>query len=41
MTGQPAPDFSATASDGKVYRLKELSGKPLVLVFYCRNNTPG
>jgi peroxiredoxin len=40
--GTPAPDFSAQASDGQRYQLKDLlkDGRVL-LVFYPGNNTPG
>lgn len=41
MIGQLAPEFAAPASDGKIYALKELAGRKLVLVFYVINNTPG
>jgi peroxiredoxin len=37
-----APDFTASASDGRTYRLQELLKKGRVLlVFYPGNNTPG
>lgn len=40
--GTRAPDFSADASDGRHYRLKDLLKKSRVLlVFYPGNNTPG
>jgi peroxiredoxin len=40
--GQPAPDFSAAASDGRTYRLSEvLREARVLLVFYPGNNTPG
>ncbi len=32
--GEPAPDFSATASNGKTYRLSELRGKFVVLEWH-------
>ena len=41
MIGQPAPDFSLAASDGKSYSLKDLTGRTVVLVFYVINDTPG
>ena len=37
-----APDFTASASDGKTYRLYDLLRESRVLlVFYPGNNTPG
>ena len=37
-----APDFTASASDGRTYRLQELLKQSRVLlVFYPGNNTPG
>jgi peroxiredoxin len=40
--GAPAPDFSAEASDGRVYTLGELLTESLVLLaFYPGNDTPG
>jgi peroxiredoxin len=40
--GTAAPDFSADASDGKRYQLKDLLAQSRVLlVFYPGNNTPG
>jgi peroxiredoxin len=37
-----APDFTASASDGKTYRLQELLKQwRVLLVFYPGNNTPG
>ena len=41
MIGQAAPAFALAGSDGKIYALKDLLGKQLVLVFYVINNTPG
>ncbi|HZE99190.1 MAG TPA: peroxiredoxin [Planctomycetota bacterium] len=41
MIGRPAPPFSLTASDGKTYTLESCAGKPVVLVFYPMDNTPG
>lgn len=31
--GQPAPDFELPDSEGRVYRLSELRGRVVVLVF--------
>jgi peroxiredoxin len=40
--GARAPDFSAEASDGRVYTLGELLTDSLVLLaFYPGNDTPG
>lgn len=39
--GQPAPDFSLPANDGKTLSLSDFAGKPLVLYFYPKDNTPG
>jgi peroxiredoxin len=41
MIGQRAPDFALQANDGKIYALKDLAGRKIVLVFYVMNNTPG
>lgn len=40
--GAQAPDFTAEASDGQSYRLRDLLARSRVLlVFYPGNNTPG
>jgi peroxiredoxin len=40
--GTVAPDFTARASDGQSYRLRDLLQRSRVLlVFYPGNNTPG
>ena len=39
--GQKAPDFSLESSDGKEVSLKDLRGKPVVLYFYPKDDTPG
>jgi peroxiredoxin Q/BCP len=42
VIGDPAPDFTAPASDGQTYSLGQLLERgPVVLVFYPGNNTPG
>jgi len=40
--GAVAPDFTAAASDGRSYHLRQLLDESRVLlVFYPGNNTPG
>jgi peroxiredoxin Q/BCP len=39
--GQPAPDFTLPASGGRTVKLAELKGKPFVLYFYPKADTPG
>ena len=39
--GKPAPDFSVKASDGTKLALTELKGKPVVVYFYPKDETPG
>ena len=39
--GDPAPDFSATTTDGKRVALKDFRGRKLVLYFYPMDDTPG
>jgi thioredoxin-dependent peroxiredoxin len=49
MSGQPdwieegasAPDFGLQADDGREVRLSALRGKPVVLYFYPKDDTPG
>jgi len=35
------PDFSASMTSGKTFRLSDYRGKNLVLYFYPKDNTPG
>lgn len=35
------PDVSAPAQDGKVVRLRELKGKPVIVYFYPKDDTTG
>lgn len=39
--GDKAPEFTCKDQDGKTFRLSEHLGKPLVLYFYPKDNTPG
>ena len=39
--GARAPDFTLNADDGGKISLKNLRGKPVVLYFYPRDDTPG
>jgi thioredoxin-dependent peroxiredoxin len=39
--GDPAPDFEMPASGGRTVRLSGYKGKPLVLYFYPKADTPG
>ena len=39
--GDPAPDFSLAGSDGRTYRLKDLSGRPVVLAWFPKAFTGG
>jgi peroxiredoxin Q/BCP len=39
--GQKAPDFTLPSSDGANVTLRDLRGKPVVLYFYPKDDTPG
>jgi peroxiredoxin Q/BCP len=39
--GKPAPDFELKSDAGERVKLSELRGKPVVLYFYPRDDTPG
>jgi thioredoxin-dependent peroxiredoxin len=39
--GESAPDFTLRADDGKDVSLSSLRGKPVVLYFYPKDDTPG
>jgi peroxiredoxin Q/BCP len=39
--GQEAPDFELTSDAGERVRLSQFRGKPVVLYFYPRDDTPG
>ena len=39
--GDPAPDFELQSDSGESVRLSDLRGKPVVLYFYPKDDTPG
>ncbi len=39
--GETAPDFTLPADDGTQVKLSDLRGKPVVLYFYPKDDTPG
>jgi peroxiredoxin Q/BCP len=39
--GQIAPFFSLTDQNGKTHRLADYAGRPVVLYFYSKDDTPG
>ena len=39
--GSKAPDFKAVAHDGSPVRLSDFKGRPVVLYFYPKDDTPG
>jgi peroxiredoxin Q/BCP len=39
--GKPAPEFELKSDAGETVRLSELRGKPVVLYFYPKDDTPG
>ncbi len=39
--GAPAPDFTLTSDSGEQVSLSSLRGKPVVLYFYPKDDTPG
>jgi len=41
QVGELAPDFTAVATDGSTVALSQFAGRPLVLYFYPKDNTPG
>lgn len=41
QTGMPAPDFTLPADGGTTVTLSALRGKPVVLYFYPKDDTPG
>ena len=41
QVGDRAPDFEALTTDGTQVRLRDAKGKPVVLFFYPKDDTPG
>jgi peroxiredoxin Q/BCP len=41
MTDQPCPDFELPATSGATFKLSAAKGKPVVIYFYPKDNTPG
>lgn len=39
--GAPAPDFELASDEGETVKLSALRGKPVVLYFYPKDDTPG
>jgi peroxiredoxin Q/BCP len=39
--GEPAPDFTLTSDAGRQVTLSDLRGRPVVLYFYPKDDTPG
>ena len=39
--GKPAPDFELTSDSGETVSLASLRGRPVVLYFYPKDDTPG
>ena len=39
--GRPAPDFELTSDSGEKVRLSSFRGRPVVLYFYPKSDTPG
>src|SRR5919204_373526 len=39
--GKPAPDFELQSDSGETVKLSSLRGKPVVLYFYPKDDTPG
>ena len=39
--GEPAPEFTLADEDGQMHSLSDYRGKPVVLYFYPKDDTPG
>ena len=40
-TGEPAPEFTLADAEGQMHSLSDYRGKPVVLYFYPKDDTPG
>jgi peroxiredoxin Q/BCP len=41
QTGDKAPDFALPDEQGQIRKLADFRGRPVVLFFYPKANTPG
>jgi peroxiredoxin Q/BCP len=41
VEGKPAPDFELQSDTGETVKLSDLKGRPVVLYFYPKDDTPG
>lgn len=41
LTGLKVPDFTVSATGGRPFRLSSMLGRPLVVYFYPKDDTPG
>ncbi len=41
QAGDEAPDFTLETGDGETVKLRDLRGRPVILYFYPRDDTPG
>jgi peroxiredoxin Q/BCP len=39
--GKPAPDFTLRSDEGETVSLSDFKGKPIILYFYPKDDTPG
>jgi len=39
--GEPAPDFTLASDTGEIVSLSDFRGKPVVLFFFPKADTPG
>ena len=41
VEGKPAPDFTLTSDSGEPVTLSSFRGRPVILYFYPKDDTPG